>query len=112
VPMNIMMDYHLNNADPWQETYAARMAAFWVKEGLPGYGNKYTLSGSKLADGHGQGQTAVNAMLAFALPAADAKPFLQAAWDAPTPTGMYRYYDGCLYMLSMLHMTGKFDLLY
>jgi oligosaccharide reducing-end xylanase len=112
VPMNIMMDYNLNNADPWQATYAARMAAFWTKEGLASYGNGYTLSGSKTADGHGQGQTSVNAMLAFGLPAEDAKPFLQAAWDAATPTGMYRYYDGCLYLLSMLHMTGKFNLFY
>jgi len=112
VPMNIMMDLNLNNADPWQATYAARQAAFWTSEGLASYGNKYTLSGSKLADGHGQGQTSVNAMLAFGLPAEDATPFLQAAWSAATPTGMYRYYDGCLYLLSMLHMSGKFKLFY
>jgi len=54
----------------------------------------------------------VNAMLAFGLPTADATPFLQAAWDTGTPTGQYRYYDGTLYMLSMLYLTGTFRLFY
>jgi len=112
VPMNIMMDYNLNYADDWQATYAARMAAFWTKEGLGSYGNGYTLGGTKKATGHGAGQTAVNAMLAFALPTDAGKPFLQAVWDAKVPTGQYRYYDGMLYLLAMLHMSGKFTLLY
>lgn len=112
VPMNIMMDHHLNNADSWQATWAARHAAFWVKEGLDSYGNGYTLSGTETSGGHGQGLTLVNAMLAFGLPSTDAKPFLERAWDAEIPTGQYRYYDGCLYMLAILHLSGKFDLFY
>ncbi len=112
VPMNVMMDHHLNGADPWQVTYAERLAAFWTREGLSSYGNKYTLSGSKLADGHGAGLVGVNAMLAFALPAADGRPFLEAAWNVAVPTGQYRYYDGCLYLLSMLHLSGRFSLQY
>jgi hypothetical protein len=55
-------------------------------------------------------EIAVNAMLAFALPAGDGKPVLRAAWDVAIPTGQYRYYDGCLYMLSLLHLSGKFNL--
>jgi len=110
VPMNIMMDFNLNGADPWQATYATTMAAFWTKQG--NYGNGYTLSGSQTSPGHGAGLTSVNAMLAFALAPADAKPFLQAAWNVAVPTGQFRYYDGCLYLLSMLHMSGKFNLGY
>src|SRR5262249_34961734 len=112
VPMNIMMDFNLNGADPWQATYAQRMAAFWTKEGLSGYGEQYTPSGTRQSSGHGAGATGVNAMLAFALPEADARRFLQAAWDATVPTGQYRYYEGCLYLLSMLHLSGKYSLYY
>ena len=54
----------------------------------------------------------MNAMLAFALSPTEGKPFLQAAWNAAVPTGTYRYYDGCLYLLSMLHMSGKLTLGY
>ncbi|HEY7375221.1 MAG TPA: glycosyl hydrolase family 8 [Polyangia bacterium] len=111
VPMNIMMDANLNSADPWQaQTYAPRMATFWRSQG--NYGNGYTLSGTATSTGHGAGLTAVNAMLSFSLSTTDAKPFLQAAWDAAIPTGTYRYYDGCLYLLAMLHMSGKFTLGY
>jgi oligosaccharide reducing-end xylanase len=113
VPMNIMMDFNVNNADPWQgATYAPRMAAFWLKEGLSSYGESYTPSGTKQGSGHGAGAAGVNAMLAFALPTTDAKQFLTAVWNSAVPTGTYRYYEGCLYMLSMLHLSGKFDLFY
>src|SRR4029077_19721267 len=99
VPMNIMMDFNLNNADAWQATYAATMAAFWNSKGLSGYGNGYTLTGTQTSAGHGAGLTGVNAMLAFALSPTAARPFLQAAWDAPVPTGQLRYYDRSLYLL-------------
>jgi oligosaccharide reducing-end xylanase len=110
VPMNIMADYDLNNIDPWQVNYAMTGATFWTGQGLNSYGDKYTLDGQKQENGHGAGLTGVNAMLSFALSATAATPFLQAAWNVPIPTGVYRYYDGCLYMLSMLYMTGTFNL--
>jgi hypothetical protein len=28
------------------------------------------------------------------------------------PTGQYRYYDGMLYMLAMMHVGGRFELYY
>ncbi len=55
---------------------------------------------------------ALSFVVAFGLSAADATPFLQAAWDQWTPTGQYRYYDGTLYALSMLYLTGTFSLFY
>jgi oligosaccharide reducing-end xylanase len=54
----------------------------------------------------------MNATLGFALPAADATPYVQALWDAAIPTGQYRYYSGMLYMLGLLHISGKFHLYY
>jgi oligosaccharide reducing-end xylanase len=111
VPMNIMADFNLNHVDvAWQTAWAAKNAAFWVKEGLASYGDTYNLDGSGKSGTHGAGPTAMNAMLAFALPPADGKPFVQAAWDATVPTGTYRYYSGSLYMLAMLHLSGKFRL--
>lgn len=113
VPMNIMMDYHLNGSDAeWQASYAKTQAAFWVKEGLTSYGDRYSLSGEKKNPGHGAGQDGVNALLAFALPAGDAnaKALLQRAWDVPMQTGQYRYYNGCLQVMSFLHASGRFKL--
>jgi oligosaccharide reducing-end xylanase len=112
VPMNIMSDFALNHAGTWQPGYAATSAAFWTSQGLDTYGTSYTLTGTVMNQYHGAGLTGVNAMLGFGLSAADATPFLQAAWDQSTPTGQYRYYDGMLYAMSMLYLTGTFSLFY
>jgi oligosaccharide reducing-end xylanase len=112
VPMNVMSDYVLNGAGTWQPGYAATNAAFWTSQGLDTYGGMYSLTGTSMDQYHGAGLTGVNAMLAFGLSAADGTPLLQAAWDQGTPAGQYRYYDGMLYMLSMLYLTGSFDLFY
>jgi oligosaccharide reducing-end xylanase len=34
--------------------------------------------------------------------------FVRALWEQPIPTGRYRYYDGMLYMLALLHCSGEF----
>ncbi|HWP07987.1 MAG TPA: glycosyl hydrolase family 8 [Polyangiaceae bacterium] len=112
VPMNVMADYVYNGVGTWPATYAATHSAFWVSQNLATYGGYYTLDGTPSSSYHGPGLAGVNAMLAFGLSAADAKPFLQAAWDTGAPTGQFRYYDGTLYMLSMLYLTGTFSLFY
>jgi oligosaccharide reducing-end xylanase len=38
------------------------------------------------------------------------KPFVKELWDAPIPSGKWRYYDGMLYMLAMLHASGNFKI--
>jgi len=112
VPMNVLSDFAVNRIGTWQTGYAATNAAFWKSQGLDKYGGKYSLTGTAMDQYHGAGLTGVNAMLAFGLSPAEATPLLQAAWDQGTPTGQYRYYDGTLYMLSMLYLTGTFSLYY
>ena len=41
------------------------------------------------------------AVLALAADPESGKPFVQGLWDASTPTGTYRYYDGLLYMIAL-----------
>jgi len=108
VAMNVMADYRFWGVDPWQKTYATRLGAFFTAQG--NYGDQYTLSGTALGTDHSAGLVAINATLGLALPAASARPFVQALWDLPIPTGQYRYYNGVLYMLAILHASGKFQL--
>ncbi len=110
VAANIMMDHYLFRKDPWQTTYATNLASFFASQGE--YGNEYTLDGKKLEIIHSPGLVATNATLAFALPAGKGKPFLQELWDLDVPVGTERYYDGVLYLLSYLHVSGKFQLWY
>jgi oligosaccharide reducing-end xylanase len=94
--MNIMMDHNFFAADPWQtETYA------------PAFGS-YMKSHS---DGSAA-QFSCNALLGFGLPESSGKSFVDKLWSASIPTGTWRYYDGTLYMLSLLHVSGTFKLYY
>jgi oligosaccharide reducing-end xylanase len=108
VVMNVMADHHYRKVDPWQTTYAARLGAFFTTQGR--YGDQYTLAGTALSSDHSSGLVAVNATLGFALPPADGRRFVQELWDLAVPTGQYRYYNGLLYMLALLHASGKFRL--
>jgi oligosaccharide reducing-end xylanase len=36
------------------------------------------------------------------------KAFLQELWDMPVPAGEQRYFDGMLYLMSMMHLSGEF----
>ncbi len=39
-----------------------------------------------------------------------ASGFVQDLWNLNTPSGTYRYYDGMLYMLGMLHVSGNYKI--
>ena len=34
--------------------------------------------------------------------------FVEALWNTPVPSGQWRYYDGMLYLLGLLHCSGEF----
>jgi oligosaccharide reducing-end xylanase len=108
---NVMMDHNFFNADPWQTTYASTLAAFFKSQG-PGYTDAYTPSGTASGGSHSTAIVACNALLGFGVPANVGASFLQELWSKPIPTGQYRYYDGMLYLLALLHLSGSFHLWY
>ena len=50
----------------------------------------------------------MNAVCALASNSSAAWDFVAELWATPTPTGKYRYYDGMLYMLGWLQLSGQF----
>ncbi|HYQ43492.1 MAG TPA: glycosyl hydrolase family 8, partial [Polyangiaceae bacterium] len=86
---NLMMDWYLFGEDPWQkDTYAPKFGSY--------------------SSSHNNGAAAVgcNATLGFALPASSGKAFVDKLWSTAVPSG--NYWDGVLYMLGMLHVSGNF----
>lgn len=73
----------------------------------PVFGNTMQSGGDNTA-----AQFSCNALLGFGLPEADGKAFVDRLWAAQVPTGQWRYYDGTLYMLGLLHVGGAFKLYY
>jgi oligosaccharide reducing-end xylanase len=47
-----------------------------------------------------------NSTLRFALPASSGKPFVDKLWSTGVPAS--NYWDGVLYTLGMLHVSGNF----
>ena len=88
---NIMMDWNFFAADPWQkDTYA------------PAYGAR-----EKNVGANAEGFCA--SLLGFGLPASSGKAFVDKIWSAGIPSS---YWDGTLYMLALLHVSGTFHLWY
>jgi oligosaccharide reducing-end xylanase len=39
------------------------------------------------------------------------KAFVDALWNMPVPSGEQRYYDGMLYLMSLMHASGNFRII-
>jgi endo-1,4-beta-D-glucanase Y len=108
IAMNIAVDYAWWAANSWQKTFADRIQAFFVSKGVSTYGNQWKLDGTQISSDHSPGLVGCNAVASLAATHQNAWKFIENLWDINMTTGTYRYYDGCLYMMSMLHLSGNF----
>lgn len=123
VPMNIAMDYLWTGKDKaWQQDYARRIQQFFRQEGINTFVDQYNLDGSApewiLPAGgfrvrrHSIGLKATLATTSLMLPANEGADFVHALWNAklePYEDGYFDpYYDGLLYLFSLLHLSGKY----
>ena len=91
-----------------EETLSDRIQGFFSSQGVT-YGQTFTLTGAVTDPRPATGLIAANAVTSLAASSGPrAKTFTEALWTAPVPTGKWRYYDGMLYMLSLLHVSGEF----
>lgn len=108
VAMNVAIDWLWFRSDVWETAQSDRILAFFSSQGITTYGNQYTLDGKMLGNDHSRGLVAMNAVACLASTADSRRAYLQDLWNAKVPTGFYRYYDGILYMLGMLQVSGQF----
>lgn len=106
----VALDHAWNRADPWQVERTDRVLRFLRAEG-DALGNRYKLDGTRLDPTSSPGLIAMAAAAGAAATDRDtARYFTQRLWDAPTPTGKWRYYDGLLTMLGLLQASGRFQI--
>ena len=108
VAMNVAVDYTWFAKDKWEVRECNNLLNFFYSQGVNNYGNLYTLSGKELGSNHSPGLVAANAVACLASTSKYRKNFVEAFWDTPIPSGHYRYYDGMLYMLGLLQVSGNF----
>ena len=106
---NIACDYAWWAKDDWAVTHADTLQSFFYDKGVESYGNQWALDGSKeYSTDHSPGLVAMNATAGLAASTQKAWAFVEDFWNTSPTTGKYRYYDGCLYMMGLLHCSGNF----
>ena len=111
---NWSVDWSWWGKDPRQHELSNKIQAFFESKGMDTYGCQYTLDGEPYPPNnpdirHAEGVVAVNAVASLAATNEErATKFVEALWNTPTPAGLERYYEGLLYMMSMLHCSGEF----
>jgi oligosaccharide reducing-end xylanase len=126
VPMNIAMDYSWYAKDTeWQKGYCTRIQNFLYCEGIDIFNDQFNLDGSKpafiLPAGgyqklrHSLGLVATSAAASIMGTQAKSWKFVDAVWNAklePYSDGYFDpYYDGLLYLFSLMHLSGNYRII-
>jgi oligosaccharide reducing-end xylanase len=106
---NVALDYAWFAADPWEAEQSNSVLAFLTSQGSA-CPNQFTLDGKPLSTDSSPGLFAMAAVAGLAADPELARPFVQRLWDTPIPTGKWRYYDGLLYFLGLLEVSGRFQI--
>jgi oligosaccharide reducing-end xylanase len=126
VPMNIAMDYTWYGKDKkWQEDYAKKFQNFLRSKGMDTYVDQYNLDGSTpdfiLQAGpvkklrHSIGLVATAATASLVNHEKGNLDFVHALWNAklePYEDGYFDpYYDGLMYLFSLMHLSGNYKII-
>ena len=107
---NVGLDYSWFAADPWERELANRIQAFFVKEGMGKHYSRYKTNGTPVSSANYQatGLVAMNAMASLAADGPDVRAMVQDLWSKAPETGQSRYFNDCLYMFSLLALSGNY----
>ncbi len=77
------------------------------------YGDNWKLDGKAIRERHSPGLVATNGAASLASTNRErANRFVKALWELEVPSSkVFRYYDGLLYMMSLLHAAGEFRII-
>lgn len=113
---NWSVDWSWWHKAPAEQELSDRIQKFFASQGIGKYGPVFTLDGRDLGatpglthEDHPAGLVGTNAVAGLAATdRARARQFTEALWNTPIPSGQNRYYDGMLYLMSLMHAGGEF----
>lgn len=126
VPMNIALDYSWSAKDKeWQQDYCRRIQGFLFSRGIDTFEDQFNIDGSARerimsAGGyrtlrHSLGLVATSAAASLMGTQAKSWKFVDAVWNAklePYEDGYFDpYYDGFLYLFSLMHLSGNYRII-
>ena len=106
--LNLALDTVLGGATAGEGAEADRLLGFFTTQGLATYGRTFDLDGTVVDPTHQPALVAANGALAITASRANRTDFVNAVWAMPIPSGDTRYYDGILYLLSLLVLSGQY----
>ncbi len=110
--MNVAVDYAWFAADDWLIEQSNRLLEFFHAQGMGTYSDKFPIDGSEaLTPYHSEGLVAMNAVASLAATTPKAWEFVEELWNLQIPSGQWRYYNGLLYMMSLMHLGGQFQII-
>ncbi len=108
VAMNVAVDYQWFARDEWAVEQSNRLLNFFYSQNIKSYPNQFSLDGKPLSTERSAGLIAMNAVAALAATDEIRKEFVEELWNLSIPSGKWRYYDGMLYLLAFLQLSGNF----
>ncbi|MEE1940673.1 glycosyl hydrolase family 8 [Streptomyces sp. TRM 70361] len=106
--MNWAVDHAWWAADNTAVTLTNRLQTFFESEGINAYVNQYSLAGNPLSSDRSPGLIATNGAASLSATHSRAWQYVEQLWNLQPPTGQYRYYDGLLNFMALLHASGNF----
>ena len=115
---NWSVDWSWWKKSPDEQQLSDHIQKFFASQGIDKYGPLFTLDGMPVEpkpgvthEDHAAGLVGTNAVAGLAATdRAIAKQFNDELWNTPIPSGENRYYDGLLYMMSLMHLSGEFKI--
>lgn len=109
VAANIGLDFEWFGTDEWACEVANKLQAFFADK-LPEDYRRYTVAGEPFEEKalHPVGLLSTNAMASLAATGPHARESVDLFWSTPVRIGTRRYYDNCLYMFTMLALSGNY----
>ena len=113
VAMNWSVDWSWWAKDRRQRELSDRIQAFFESQGLETYGDNWALEGTVLRERHSPGLVATSGVASLAATDKErARRFTEALWKLDVPSSqVFRYYDGLLYLMSLMHVSGRFQVI-
>jgi oligosaccharide reducing-end xylanase len=109
---NWSVDYSWWHKAPEETALSDRIQKFLYGQGISNFVDRYTLDGKPLSDRHSVGMVATTTVGTLAAsPGQISKAFVDELWKTPVPSGEQRYYDGLLYLMSLMHCSGEFRII-
>lgn len=109
VALNVALDHTWFAPGPWHVKQSGRIQEFFAE--IPMDGHKvYAVDGTVIEEPalHPVGLLATLAAASLASTGPHAKRYVDRFWALPVRRGKRRYYDNCLYLFSLLALSGRY----